>query len=239
MEGENNPKKEKDLILPAAIVIAGIMIAGSVIYSTGVENTPGAAGGPSGNLGANLGADGVAEIEIGDDVILGDPNAKVTLVEYGDFQCPFCARFFSETEARIRKDYIESGKVRMVYKDFAFLGPESQAAAQAAECAKDQKKYWEYHDALFRTEIADGQENNGNLSTEKLKSLASELGLNRSQFDSCFDAGKYKDEVAKDYSDAQAIGVQATPTSFINGRRVQGALPYDAFKSILDEELSR
>lgn len=229
---QQNQRPQKDYFLPASILVTGILIAGSVIYSTGLKNTPGPA------LEANLGVDGVAP-QIGDDVILGSKDAPVTLIEFGDYQCPFCARFFSETEEQIRKQYIETGKVKMVYKDYAFLGPESVAAAQAAECAKDQGKYWVYHDALYNEEIVDNQENSGNLTTDRLKEIAVENGLNKSQFDPCFDSKKYESEVNGDYDEAQTLGVQATPTIFINNQKFTGALPFAAFQEAIDKILEQ
>lgn len=99
------------------------------------------------------------------DIILGDPNAKVTLIEYADYQCPFCSRFFTQVEPQIKKDYIDTGKVKMIYRNFAFLDTdqtgqptgykESHLSAEAAECAKDQNKFWQYHDLLFQAEAAD------------------------------------------------------------------------------------
>jgi protein-disulfide isomerase len=112
------------------------------------------------------------------DVILGDPNAPVTVIEYGDYQCPFCARFYTDIEPLIRDQYIKTGKVKMVFRNYPFLGPESTAAAEAAECAKDQGKYWEFHDALYSAEATDAQEHNGNLNRELFLSVAQDLKLN-------------------------------------------------------------
>lgn len=113
-----------------------------------------------------------------DDVILGDSNAPVTVIEYGDYQCPFCARFFIDVEPLIRQKYIETGKVKMIFRNYAFLGPESPAAAEAAECAKDQGQYWAYHDALYAAEHQDGQERNGNLNKDLFETIAQSLKLN-------------------------------------------------------------
>ncbi len=113
------------------------------------------------------------------DVILGDPNAPVTIIEYGDYQCPFCARFYTDVEQFIRDEYIASGKVKMVFRNYAFLGPESVAAAEAAECAKDQGKFWEYHDQLYEAENKDGREHNGNLAKDLFVQISEELGLTK------------------------------------------------------------
>lgn len=227
-----NQEPKKDYLLVSSIIFAGVLIAGALIYSNGLKTVK-----QTENNLPNNGGSALVALEVDDDVILGNPDAKVTLIEFSDFQCSFCGKFFTEVEPLLRKEYIETGKVRMIYKDFAFLGPESSAAGEAAECAKDQGKYWEYHDALFNKEVADGLENNGNLSSSALKALASDIGLDRGQFDSCVDSRKYKSEVEKDYKDGQAIGVRATPTLFINGQKIEGALPYDIFKEIIEVAL--
>ncbi len=112
------------------------------------------------------------------DVILGDANAPVTIIEYGDYQCPFCGRFFSEVEPLIRSQYIQTGKAKMVFRNYPFLGPESDAAAEAAECAKDQGQYWAYHDALYSAKIQSPTENNGILNKDLFEKIASDLKLN-------------------------------------------------------------
>ena len=152
----------RDYLLPASIIAAGVMISGSIVYLVGSKNSPQVAGLPQDQLAA-VGTVGPAEVG-GRDAILGDPDAPVTIIEYGDFQCPFCARFHEQVSPRLREEYIKTGKARMVFRNFQFLGPESVAAAEAAECAKDQGKFWTYHDAIYDEELRDGQENNGNLN---------------------------------------------------------------------------
>ena len=175
---DGSPKEPSGYFLGISILIAGVLITGAVIYSVGYKSgNPNAA-----NLGglnqpsANQGQSATSSPSInGDDVVLGDPKAPVTIFEFGDYQCPFCSRFWLQTEPQIRDNYVKTGKVKMVYRDFAFLGPESQAAANAVRCAADQGKYWEYHDALFSAEVKDGQENNGNLNTALFTKIA-EIG---------------------------------------------------------------
>lgn len=222
----------KEYFLPASIVIAGVLIAGAVIYGTGLKNLDGAA-----NSANNLNQNPQPAVSLkltGEDVVLGNASAPVTIIEYGDFQCPFCGKFFSETESQIKENYVKSGKVKIAYRHFAFLGPESLAAAEAAECAKDQGKFWQYHDILYSTEIKDGQEHNGNLNESLFKSIASQLGMNLSFFSSCLADHKYADKIQKDYDGGRTNGVQATPTTFVNGTKLEGAVPYSQFKSIID-----
>ncbi|MDE2001842.1 MAG: DsbA family protein, partial [Patescibacteria group bacterium] len=218
----------KEYFLPVSILVAAILIAGAVLYSASMSGAPGSAG-TAGTQPTVVTSD-ILKVN-NNDVVLGDVNAPVTVVEYSDYQCPFCGRFFTQTEPQIQDAYVKTGKVRFIYRNFPFLGPESVASANAAECAKDQGKFWEYHDALFTTEIADGQENSGNLTRSLFMSLATKLGMDTTQFGSCLDSNKYASKVQSDYSNAKSIGVQATPTFFVNGTKLEGALPYDQFQS--------
>ncbi len=230
-------KNQSNIFLPASILIAGVLISGSVIYSTGLKQ---------GGAGAVQEPDSAAEVvdesklALNDeDVILGDPNAPVTIIEYSDFQCPFCGRFYSQSEGQIKENYIKNGQVKFIYRHFAFLGPESRAAAEAVECAKDQGNFWQYHDQLFDEEIADGAEHNGNLNRELFMELAEAADLDSAEFASCLDAGKYSEKVESDYAGAQALGVRATPTIFVNGTKVEGALPFSYFQALIDSELAK
>ncbi|MBI5401651.1 DsbA family protein [Candidatus Wolfebacteria bacterium] len=236
IENQNNQTK-KDLLLPASILVAAILIAGSVIYSNGVKNYK-----PT-QQEAKLKQDSqTEEIKItANDVILGNPDAKVTIVEFGDFQCPYCAKFFKETEPLIRKNYVETGKAKMVFKPLAFLGEESINAALAAICAKDQGKFWDFHDALYNAEsneMAKGiqSENNGNLNPDLFKKIASNLKMDVNQFISCFDSKKYENVLSENSQAAETAmnGRVSTPTIFINGQMIQGAQPYGVFQPVID-----
>ncbi|MBI3046033.1 MAG: DsbA family protein [Candidatus Harrisonbacteria bacterium] len=226
---------KQEYLLPVSILVAGVLIAGSVLYSTGLKNQPV----QNDKLAAISEAAGQELDLTKDDVVLGELTAPVTLVEYSDFQCPFCGRFFSQSEPQIREDYVKAGKVKFVYRHFAFLGPESAAAANAAECAKDEGKFWLYHDEIFKEEILDGQEYNGNLNRTTFLKLADKIGLNKNDFASCLDSNKYAKKVENDYNVAQQAGVQATPTVFVNGRKLEGALPYNQFKAAIEQELAK
>lgn len=228
----------RDYLLPASILIAAIMISGSIMYlvGNGNKNFQRLDLGQADVPGATVPTVATGDVpQVSDrDVILGNSKAPVTLIEYGDYQCPFCGRFFTQVEPPLRDNYIKNGKVRMVFRNFQFLGPESTAAAGAAECAKDQRQYWAYHDALFTAEIADGRENNGNLTRDLFLKLAGDLKLDVSAFTNCIDSNKYASQVSKDTADAQAHGVNSTPTTFVNDQKLQGALPFAQFASVID-----
>lgn len=222
---------ERNLLVPSSIVVAGVIVAAAVVYVGGLgrrEPVP-ASPGSGTERTATIGA-AAAEL-LGDDPTLGDPAAPVTIVEFSDFQCPFCGRFWQQTLPTIKEKYITTGKVKFVYRDFpiASIHSEAEKAAEAAECADEQGKFWEYHDRIFQ-----GQDE---LSVASFKRWATELGLDTNRFTECLDSGKYADEVAKDFQDGQAAGVTGTPTFFINGERLVGALPLAQFESAIEDAL--
>lgn len=179
-------------------------------------------------------------IGVDDDPSIGDATAKVTIIEFGDYQCPSCRMFWRDVEPRLKKDYIDTGKVKIVFRDFPIvqLHPEAAVAANAAQCAADQGKYWQMHDKIFRE-----QDNRGEdvirFKVADLKKWGKDLGLETAAFDACVDSARYKDEVAKDYTDGSNVGIQGTPTFFINGRVVAGPQPYSVFRKVIDEELKK
>ena len=162
---------------------------------------------------------------------IGNPNAPVTIIEFADFQCPFCGRFFAQTKPQIDEAYIQSGKVRLGYWNFAFLGDESTWAAEAAECAADQDKFWEYHDKLYASQSG---ENQGAFNKDNLKKFAEELDLDTQTFNECLDSGKYTSLIQDDTNTSSALGVQSTPTFLINGQAVVGAQSFEVFQQTID-----
>jgi len=169
---------------------------------------------------------------VDNDPMLGNKNAPLTIVEFSDFQCPYCGRFRTETLDQIKSEYVDTGKVNFVYRDFPLtsIHPNAQPAAEAAECANEQGKYWEYHDILFS--------NQQSLSTSNYKKWAADLGLNTDKFNDCVDSRKYKDEVEKDSADAQAAGGRGTPYFIIGSTPLSGAQPFANFKAVIDAELA-
>jgi protein-disulfide isomerase len=163
--------------------------------------------------------------------ILGSASAPITIIEFSDFQCSFCKRFWADTLPKLREAYIDQGKARFIYRHFAILGKHSEQAAQAAECAAEQGKFWEYHDELFK--------NQGGLAfTEtKLRQYARDIGLNAGAFGSCLGSGRHKDKVERETSAAAYVGGRGTPFFIVNQRQLVGAQPYDVFRKVIDEEL--
>ncbi len=217
-------------LIPAAIVFAGIIIAIAVFYS--IKTPAQKADTNNGKTAALAALPAVSSA----DPVLGDQNAPVTIIEYADFQCPFCGKFFKEIESTLREKYIKTGKVKFIYRDFAFLGQESVWAASAARCAGDQGKFWQMHDYLYSNQKG---ENQGAFGKDNLKSFAGVLNLDKDKFNACFDSDKYLDAIQKETKTGGEAGVSGTPASFINGTLYPGALPVANFIQIIDGELSK
>jgi len=169
--------------------------------------------------------------------ILGDPSAPITIVEFGDYQCHQCFNWFHNTKPALAHDYIETGKVNLVFVDLAFLGSDSPKAAQASYCAEDQEMYWDYHDILYNSQ--EPKIDGGWANSERLKAFAFSLGLDMELFESCLDSGKYSKRVQYNSQQARDHGVRGTPGFFIVGpdgqqQKLSGAQPFSVFKQILD-----
>lgn len=162
--------------------------------------------------------------------VLGNPNAPVTIDMYSDFQCPVCRRA-DLTIQQLAPKYIDTGKVRVVYHNFAFIGNESVRAAQAAECANDQGKFWEYSTYLFDNQTG---ENVGAYSDANLKRFAGELKLDTAAFNACFDSNKHAALIQQELQEGQALGIKATPSFFLNGQFIEGLLPPDQFAAAIE-----
>ncbi|QQG42437.1 MAG: DsbA family protein [Candidatus Giovannonibacteria bacterium] len=223
---------DQKVLIPGAIILAGVIVAGAVLYSNLPKNP---LLGKEGK--GEVIKDGADALKIQkDDFVLGNPAAKVAIIEYGDFQCPFCGRFFQTAEQEIKDKYVKTGKAVFSWRDFAFLGEESFRAAEAARCAGDEGKFWEYHDHLFNSQRG---ENEGAFSDQNLKRFAEELKLDKTKFNSCFDSGKYRKAVEETSNTGRAVGVNGTPATFVNGQLISGAQPFPVFQKIIDEELKK
>ena len=208
-----------------------LMLSGNLVANPGLVEANPTDAQPTGNQNQPQEVPRV-QISLDDDPVMGSEDAPVTIVEFSDFQCPFCARFFSQTLPLIEKDYIDSGKVKLVYRDFPLsFHQNAQKAAEASECADEQGKFWEYHDKMF--------ENQNALDTTSLKKYAEDLGLDTAEFNDCLDSGQMASKVQNDVNDGQKYGVTGTPTFFINGIKVVGAQPYSAFHEVINQELNR
>lgn len=169
------------------------------------------------------------KVPVGEAHTKGPEDAKVTIVEWSDFQCPFCSRV-NPTLAQVREEYPE--KVKIVFRQFPLsIHPNAWKAAEASLCAHEQGEFWAMHDAMF----ADQR----NLGVDSLKTMAEELGLDTEEFATCLDSDEYSDAVQADFDAGREAGVSGTPAMFINGRFISGAVPFEQIASVIDSELSR
>lgn len=257
---EARPKEtlEKKLIdpiyiLPAAILVGAILISGSIFYTTKtfvskLDVSAFAAQSPSpsqgfGNNGAVAPAAQAAapgqkvNVDVGHLPAKGNPNAKVKIIAFEDFRCPFCEKFFTNTEPQIIKDYVDTGKAVLYYRQYQFLGPASVLAGNAAECSNEQGKFWDMHEYLYKNQPSESD--TSMYTVDNLTKIAGQLGMNTNNFKSCLSSNKYDKNVQNDLAAGQAAGVTGTPTVFVNGIPIVGAQPYAAFKAAIDQQLSK
>jgi len=187
------------------------------------------------NPGSVLGE--TVNVDAGSLPMLGSEDATVTIIEFSDFQCPYCKRFYDETYSQIKKDYVDTGKVRLAYRHMPLaIHPNAQDAGEASMCANDEGKFWEYHDTLFESFDTWNGLPLESLS-QGLTTLATQLSLDGDSFAECLASNKYEEAVKEDMAAGAQAGVTGTPTFFINGKPLVGAYPYDTFKTIIEEEL--
>jgi len=232
---------KKNLWMYSTFVLVAVVIIGGVLMFSGNKSD-----------GTNNSGTGTVSASMDDDAVLGDANAPVTIIEFSDYQCPFCRKFWTESYPQIKSQYIDTGKVKIVFRDLPLtsLHPMAQASAEAAECVRElggDDAYYEYHDKMFSEQnILDSGNPTGTVSktiqytSTDLKSWANEIGYD---IGACLDSGKYSSEVQKDARDAQAAGGTGTPYFVImgsdgKGSALSGAQPFSAFKQVIDSKLT-
>ena len=168
--------------------------------------------------------------------IMGNPDAKITILEWGDYQCTFCYKFHQNTLDTIKEDFIKTGKVKIIFKDFPLNGPDSKLAAEASYCAQDQEKYWQYHDELYKNW---GGERTGWITRESLSKFAETVDLDLGKFNKCLDDHKYENKVNSLYKFGKEIGIGATPSFLVfNDQKmikIRGNQPLEIFLKTFDE----
>jgi len=179
------------------------------------------------------------DAKVGSLPVLGEENAPVTIIEFSDFQCPFCRTFYEDTYAQLKTDYIDTGKVKLSYRHLPLdFHAAAQISAEGAECANDQGKFWEYHDMLYEKQGAQGT-GTVQYTKDDIKTWTAELGLDSATFNDCIDSEKHTKIVKDDITYAGTVGVQATPSFFVNGQKIEGAQPFAVFKTMIDAELAK
>jgi protein-disulfide isomerase len=181
-------------------------------------------------------------VSLDNDPVLGNRDAQVTIVEFSDFQCPFCSRFYHETLSQIQQDYIETGKAKLVYRDYPLSFHQNAKAAHiASECADEQGKFWNYHDTLFEKQ-SEWQSLTADVANQKFVAYAEEIGLKADGFESCLGSAEIEQEINKDFQEGSQYGTTGTPTFYIGNEKdgfvkLVGAQPYSAFASVIDSQL--
>lgn len=262
---EHHTKQDSNAyILPVSIILAALIVSGSVLFAmsniatqlnkTGIINgtggvaaqaqaptapnpTPTQAAPAPQPAGTVKMADAMKDAQ----ATKGDPNAKIVVIEFSDFQCPFCRRYFEDANPQVQSQYVDTKKVLFVYKDFPLtsIHPGAQPYAEAARCAGEQSKFWEYHDKIFTEQAKQGQGTVQFVGNDALKQWATDIGLDAAKFNSCFDAGKYRSVVQSNENDGIQVGVSGTPSFYIGkkdgtGTLLVGAQPFSAFKAAID-----
>jgi protein-disulfide isomerase len=231
--------KKSDLWKYSTLLLLAVVVIGGFFAFSG--------GSPNGNVVDNTGDSELVKASVDDDAVLGDANAPVTIIEFSDYQCIFCRKFWTETLPEIKTQYIDTGKVKFVYRDLPIpsLHPAAQASAEAAECVRDvagtDEAYFEYHDKMFEEQNLLNPSGTVSYTSADLKEWAQEIGYDIS---SCLDSGKFKSEVLKDISAAQTAGFQGTPGFVImksgesEGTALKGAYPFSSFQQAIDAYLA-
>jgi protein-disulfide isomerase len=220
---EQQPRRRSGGITPTQLLVAAVVAVLGVVGLIWIGNAN--SGAPASTVPPQIVQAGHTR---------GVANAPVTIEEWADFQCPACGQFARITEPQLLASYVTKGQVRIVFHHFAFIGAESSWAAEASECASEQGKFWEFHDKLFASQAG---ENRGAFSKENLKRFGSDLGLGQG-FAACVDSGRYAQTVRDDTKVGEGRGVQATPTLFVNGRKIESAASYDQLRSVIDPMLA-
>lgn len=236
---EQTPDKPMyvQLALPVSILLAGLIISGTLLYTKDSVNNnldPRAA-----NIGAQTAPAPQGQVNLtlnSNDHVLGLTNAKITIIEYSDFQCPFCRTFWSQTFPQLKKEYIDTGKILFAYRHYPLdFHPQAMISAKASECASETGKFWQMHDKLFAEQEKQGS-GTIQFTTADIKKWASQIGLS-SGFNSCLDSDKYSEKIKSDTATGTQAGVSGTPTFFINNQKIVGAQPYASFKAAIDSAL--
>ncbi len=247
-------KKNSNKLLPISILVASVLVSGSLaffgyeysgkmtddVFNTKVEEgikafiaKQQASAQPEDKTGTIVEGD-----YTDDDAVLGDSDATVTMIEFSDYQCPVCQRFHEEIFKPLKAKYIDTGKMKFVYRDLPLtsIHPNAYPAALASECVKDQggdSMYYKMHENIFAAALTE------EMTAESLRKSAGKAGANLSEFDSCVSSDKFKDEIAKDTQDATAIGFRGTPGFLINGYMMDGLYGLEAYEQVIEKALEK
>ncbi|WP_053057702.1 DsbA family protein [Rubrobacter aplysinae] len=236
-ELRSGSKAGKGWMMLGGLALAVILATGVAYFALGSANPAGSENMSSGNAGSDAVSAGAAgsDTSRGDTLgppTLGDEDAPVTMVEYSDFQCPYCGQFAREVEPDLVEEYVKNGTLNIQWRDFPYLGQESVNAALAAREAQEQGSFWEYHEALYENQDS---VNSGAFSDDNLKSLAEEVGIDPGKVEESLTSSEHEAAVSRDFEKGQGMGITGTPTFIINGQTIVGAQPKEEFERVIEE----
>lgn len=233
---ESHPAR-KSPILPAIVALAAAvaLIAALAGVFSGDDEADRSVGSPTDSQRSSTSDDSLARRQVDDPMAKGEADAPVVLIAYSDFQCPFCGKWARDTAPALEEQYVTDGTLRIEWRDFPYLGPESTLAAHAARAAAEQDRFWQFHDALYVDQPAP---NSGEVTEERLVEVAREVGLDVDRFRRDLGSQSIADAVQADFTEGQSIGVTGTPAFLVNGRPVMGAQPVDVFRQLIDQGLA-
>jgi protein-disulfide isomerase len=239
-EQGRNGRRQVWLGVGLALAVLVLLTVVSLVSGqhSGAEGQPGASAAPAGKSAQSVQRARMAAARRipGDPLAMGSPTAPVVIIEWADFQCPYCGEFAKSVEPTLVTQYVNTGKARLEWRDFAFLGPESDLAAVAARAAGRQGKFWPYHDVLYAQQLP---ENSGALSTPYLVGVARKLGLDVARFQADMKDPKLSEQVAADQTEGTSAGVNGTPAVLINGQYVDGSQPLATYQQAIDAALAK
>lgn len=222
------------LLLPTLVVLVAVgALAWVVAASMGGSDSAATVQQEAKNPNDQAKVDIEPRREAGDPLAIGDVDAPVVLIEYSDFQCPFCGKFARDAQPELIEKYVDDGTLRIEWRDFPYMGDDSKLAARAGRAAAGQDKFWEFHDALYADQP---KTNSGKMTENFLAGIAKEAGLKVSTFKSDLASDKFNDDIGSDFKQGQSFGVSAAPTFFINGTPIVGAQPMAAFTDVIEHE---
>lgn len=223
------------ILLPVLAILVAVGVLAWVLAGAagGGSNAPAQVHKDAKNPNDQAKVDIEPRLDDDDPMAMGDVDAPVVLIDYSDFQCPFCGKFARDTAPELVKKYVDKGVLRIEWRDFPYLGDDSWKGARAGRAAADQDKFWEFHDAMY----ADPPKTNSGEMTDKfLRGIADDVGMDVQQFTDDMKSDKYKSKIQADFDEGQSIGVSAAPTFFINGTPIMGAQALPAFTDVIDHE---
>jgi protein-disulfide isomerase len=230
-------KRGASMVLPTAVL--GILMVVMIVFLVSINAkldkiaTGAVVQQPTAQVPTPTPTQAAAPVKVGEgnNPIRGEKTAPVEIIEFSDFQCPYCQNWYDQNMQQLEDKYIKTGKVKFVFRDFPLsFHPYAQKAAEASECAAEQGKFWEMHDSIFTTK---------KITVDELKQQAKDLGLDTAKFNTCLDSGKTAAAITQDLNDGQAAGVSGTPTFFVNGQKIVGAQPFAVFDTAIQQALGQ